>query len=221
MMNITAPPWNLVGNGFILIFKFPRDFVLSNGFIPPFLEKHYQGGFGAVMLVDYHQSDVGPYHELLFIPGLFDYGGSKRYSITKIYVSTIESVVNGQENWGLPKELANFIVDSRPDGSQNITIGRDGQTFLAATFKSNAIKIPINSRIMPLNLSLVQQQHDKTMITRPHATGWVGLGKLVSIAIDDRYFPDFKAIKPLSVIRAHEFKMVFPVPQIQAGKAVV
>src|SRR6187549_840298 len=123
MTEIKAPaPWTLTGDGYIFVYKFSQDFVRSQGLIPPFLQGAYRGGFGAVMLVDYHTSGVGAYRELLFIPGVFEVNGKNYYSITKIYVSTMASVVNGQENWGIPKEVADFDIQRLDDSSERITV---------------------------------------------------------------------------------------------------
>jgi acetoacetate decarboxylase len=62
-------------------------------------------------------SGVGPYQELLFIPGLFHIDGRYTFSISKIYVSTEASVRSGIENWAIPKELADFKIDTQDDGS--------------------------------------------------------------------------------------------------------
>lgn len=62
-------------------------------------------------------SGVGPYRELLFIPGAFHINGRYTFSIPKIYVSTETSVNSGIKNWGIPKEVADFTVEDQADGS--------------------------------------------------------------------------------------------------------
>jgi acetoacetate decarboxylase len=62
-------------------------------------------------------SGVGPYKELLFIPGVFHINGRYTYSISKIYVSTEASVRSGIENWAIPKEVADFTIEDQDDGS--------------------------------------------------------------------------------------------------------
>mmetsp|Transcript_5735 Transcript_5735/g.9565 ORF Transcript_5735/g.9565 Transcript_5735/m.9565 type:complete len:143 (+) Transcript_5735:478-906(+) len=64
-------------------------------------------GFGAVMLVRYSDFPVGPYDELLLIPGAFEPKGTARKPfladrlVTRIYVSSIASVKQGRKNWGI------------------------------------------------------------------------------------------------------------------------
>jgi acetoacetate decarboxylase len=75
------------------------------------------------MLVDYEQSPVGPYQELLFIPGRFQFGRRRYYMVTQIYVSTQVSVENGQENWGIPKQLAQFHFETVDERVKQFTVG--------------------------------------------------------------------------------------------------
>ena len=69
-------PWNLHGKGYIFLYKFKKDFVAQSGNVPAFLDGAFVGGFGSMMLVDYEESNAGPYGELLFIPGKFRFGGA-------------------------------------------------------------------------------------------------------------------------------------------------
>lgn len=54
-----------------------------------------------VMIVRYDDSDVGPYDELIFIPGraVNPHSGKKDMCISMIYVLTDSSVWNGRRNW--------------------------------------------------------------------------------------------------------------------------
>jgi len=117
LTQIAPAPWSLTGRGFVLLYYFPAAFNQQFGFMADYQQAGYKGGLGAVMLVDYNSSDVGPYYELLFIPGLFYLGGKLTFSISKIYVSSYDSLWNGRENWAIPKELAQFKVSELPNGS--------------------------------------------------------------------------------------------------------
>ena len=108
-----APPWHLEGSGSILLFRFESDFLERDAFLPEALRSELDGRLGLVMLVDYDESPVGPYWELLFLSGPFQWEGRRSFSISRIYVSTEASAVNGRENWGIPKEVADFEVDRR------------------------------------------------------------------------------------------------------------
>lgn len=58
----------------------------------------FKGGLGSIMVVRYTSSPVGPYDELLYIPGKFTVPltGEEKMRITRIYVSTKASVYNGK-----------------------------------------------------------------------------------------------------------------------------
>jgi hypothetical protein len=57
---------------------------------------------------------------LLYIGGTLKFGQKRHYSISKIYVSTQDSIDNGQKNWGIPKEMAHFEVQYGADNHDTI-----------------------------------------------------------------------------------------------------
>jgi hypothetical protein len=212
---IDAPaPWQLTGNGYIFLFRFDRAFVLENGFVDESLADSFRGGFGAVMLVDYHTSPVGPYREALFIPGLFDQHDQRRYSITKIYVSTIDSVINGQENWGIPKELANFEI-TQPDAHiERFRMQIDGQAVLDVLLEKLPQRLPLNTRWFPLvRPAIIQHHNNQSLLTAPRGRGQVGFARLQSAYIDPHYFPDFTQKRALMTLSAQNFELTFPEPK--------
>src|SRR4051794_14743049 len=110
-MSATYPaPWNLRGSGHIFFYRFSQALLAQEAAVPTFMRPTFVGGLGALMMVDYSQSNCGPYQELLLIPGRCLMGGRSYYSISRIFVSTDVSVVNGRRNWGIPKEQADFRV---------------------------------------------------------------------------------------------------------------
>ena len=126
-MTIAPPPWHLTGDAYIWLFKFPRGFVERNGFLADWQRAALGATLGAVVLIDYRESDVDPYRELLFIPGRMKVAGRGVFSISKIYVSSPDSVANGIENWGIPKQLANFERTTGADGSERFSAALDGR----------------------------------------------------------------------------------------------
>jgi len=211
---MARPPWTLTGEGYIFLYRFPKAFVEENGFIPDYLQGKYRGGFGTVMLVDYHQSPVGPYREVLFIPGLFEHAGRKLYSITKIYVSTIDSVIWGQDNWGIPKELAEFTITPINAHSERFQVRHEGRTLVNLILNSRALRVPVNTRWSPLQPGLIQHHQGSDFVTRPTGKGKIGLASIEDGKIDASNFPDFGQINPLAAIRATDFTLQFPVPEI-------
>lgn len=212
----TPPPWKLKGNGYILIYQFPKSFVHDNGLIPPFLEGKFIGGHGAVIMVDYQASDVGPYRELLFIPGMFKYGQHTVFSITHIYVSTERSVVNGRRNWSIPKYQADFSIELQSANCERFSASKDDQPFFDITMQSSPLRLPVMTRLNPLSASLIQHYEGRTHITTPGASGWVGMAQVKSLKIDGSRFPDVSKLTPKVVLRAHNVTLQFPLPKVVA-----
>ncbi|QRV78562.1 hypothetical protein RhiJN_06577 [Ceratobasidium sp. AG-Ba] len=104
------PPWTLDAEAWWILPPVPLPWqakVLPKGALDPFEEERYRdlqatytGGLGTIQLIRYHTSPVGPYDELLYVPGNMSYktGPSSTISglsVTRIYVSSTASVVNG------------------------------------------------------------------------------------------------------------------------------
>lgn len=202
---LTPAPWSLTGNGYILLYAWPRSFASAHS---PF--GLHKGGFGVVMLVDYQTTPVGPYHEILFIPGQVAYPGATGYSISKIYVSTIESVINGQLNWGIPKELAQFDWHTSADGRDQIRVSIDQHPIASVDLSPFGPQFPVSSAILP---PIVQYRDQQTFTTRLQSQGQGQLVKLERFWVDDQAFPAVNRFRPLLIIKIHDFNMTFPIPQ--------
>ena len=214
---VAAPPWSLTGDGFIWLFKFSRTFVEQNGFLAEWQRGALKHTLGAMMLVDYRETPVGPYRELLFIPGTFEFGRLRLFSISKIYVSTQASVHNGIENWGIPKELADFTRESQADGSDVMTASVNGQAFFSSKLAPFGPRLPVTSSLLPVPLRIGQQLRGDLLITQPSASGTARLCRAHDLRIDARLFPDVSQMQPLAVIAVNDFRMTFPEPD-RAGR---
>lgn len=206
-------PWTLTGKGYIFIYKFKKDFVKRCGNVPDFQKGSFAGGFGSVMLVDYEKSDAGPYGELLFIPGKFRFGGKKLDTISKIYVSTMESVVNGRANWGIPKEKAEFSFEQIGDNIEKATVSVEGKTAAEFTIKSGKYSFPVSTKLLPF--PLVQQYDGKNFFTNFFGKGKGHLAKVTAIKINPDLFPDVSVCRPIAVIRVDPFDITFPEAKIE------
>lgn len=206
-------PWNLKGKGYIFIYKFSREFAEKNGNVPEFLEGKFAGGLGAVMLVDYAESDAGPYGELLFIPGKFRFEGKKLDTISRIYVSTMESVVNGRANWGIPKEKADFKFENAGDRTEKATISVDGKIAAQFTIKSGKLTFPVSTKLMPF--PLVQEYEGKHFFTNFSGSGKGHFSKVTDIKINGELFPDISGCRPIAVVQVDPFNITFPVAEIK------
>lgn len=214
-MTISIPevpaPWALTGNGVILVYRFPKEFVQESGFVPPELRDSFAGGIGTVMIVNYATSNVGGYGELLFIPGQFRLNGKNRFSITKIYVSTQVSVENGWRNWAIPKEKADFAFQTDANGVETIGVANGGYHFFEMQIKPRGPRIPVNTAWLPVRPALAQPQDKGLMITAPTGAGRIQLAHVGRLRVDGALFPDISRLKPLLALKASDFRITFPV----------
>ena len=70
-------------------------------------------------ILRYSETPVGPYDELVILPGSFNGIGPKGEKrkdsrITGMWVSSKETLINGRRNWNVPK----FVVTTIPPGIQ-------------------------------------------------------------------------------------------------------
>ena len=73
------------GNGYIFAYYFDEEFIGKDCFLSKEQKKNFEGGFGAVIFANYTKSSIGPYQELLFIPGKFAIDGDESYMVSKAY----------------------------------------------------------------------------------------------------------------------------------------
>ena len=205
---LKAPaPWKLKGEGIILIFKFKKDWVEKQAHLPNHLVGKFRGGLGYVMLVDYHESPVGPYRELLIIPGKFR--KTKLQAITKIYVDSEASTINGRKNWGIPKETLPFTW-IKEKGKDTIAIKQGEKEIFSTEITHGGISFPVSTSLLPIRIC---QTLDKVKYyTKPYGSGWGKLAKIKTLAINPDFFPDFSGIKPLMAVKVNPFSIHFPEP---------
>jgi hypothetical protein len=207
-------PWQLKGEGVILTYLFKKDWVEAHGFLPDYLRGRFAGGLGFVMLVNYRESPVGAYKELLFIPGKFSHTG--KYSITKIYVDSQNSTNNGRYNWGIPKETAT-IGWEKSDKADHITLSLHGNIFFNCRITSGGLPFPVHTFFLPL--LLYQYLNEQTYLTNPRGKGLAKLARIKDLRVNQELFPDISRIKPLASIRISPFQMHFPKAVINGPEA--
>jgi hypothetical protein len=81
----------------------PSETVNPSALAPVNGAPQWKGGLSYVVLVRYEDSPVGPYDELIAVSDGWVNPFEKRTSgrITNIYVSTLQSVWNGRNNWSM------------------------------------------------------------------------------------------------------------------------
>jgi hypothetical protein len=207
-----AAPWRLKGEGYIFLYNFPKEFVEHECFLPDELEHRFQGGMGAMMLVDYHESPVGPYQELLLIPGAFAVGKLKRQSITKIYVSTQESIENGKRNWAIPKELAEF-TSTKNGREERITVRKGKRIILDISLERGFLPFPVLTSLLPF--PLLQFGPRGTYLTCFQGHGVGKRARIVDLSAGIGLFPDVSRFRPLTGIKINNFSIIFPEAEIK------
>jgi hypothetical protein len=213
-MNSYPAPWELTGYGYILLYTFGKPMI--NTLAPDFLKGKALPSLGSVMLVNYETSNCGPYGELLIIPGKYTHEQhqkkEKLNTISKIYVSSQDSVDNGLKNWAIPKELASFEFQPLGKNSEKVTVTtsyNDQQTpIFEATFKQHLIPFPIHTALLPF--PLIQQSMGKYYYTKFSGKGLGRLCTLSDLSINPQFFPDITHVKPLAIVKINPFNITFP-----------
>ncbi len=209
-------PWHLHGEGFVLVYHFPRSFILPlierQSSIPSSELGRFLGGFSFVMLMNYARSEVGPYQELLFIPGRFQLGAASGYTVTNILVSSLASAVNGRSNWGLPKEVAQFEWQSSGHYQRTIQVARQHETFLSVRFRASKFHFPLPFGLFPF--SLVQAFNQQVYVTRLSGWGTAHFAHLNLLSTQSHFFPSVFHHSPLAVFMLSRFDVTFQSPQV-------
>lgn len=213
-------PWNLRGSAWIVALKLPPGSPARDAFLPPGLAGQGRGLASYLMYVDYTESGCGPYRELLFIPGAFPFSDGRRHlTISRILVSTWDSVVNGRDNWGIPKDRADFEVEPGLDGGreERVRVVSDGREVCELRFATLrfAPPLPVQGALLPARLrTLAQSFRGRTYYYAPSASGRVRPGRLLSWRFDTGLFPDLAAVPVLAALKVESFRMTFPVAAV-------
>jgi len=213
-------PWTLRGNGWIVALKLPAQHPARDAFLPDGLTGRGRSLASYLMYVDYAESGCGPYRELLFIPGAFPFPDGRRHlTISRILVSTWDSVVNGRNNWGIPKDRADFAVE--PGGADGravcVHVTSDGREVCELRFATPRLAppLPVHASVVPAPLrTLAQRFRGRTYYYAPEARGWVRPGRLLSWRFDARLFPDLAGAAVVATLRVESFRMTFPVARV-------
>ena len=215
----TAPaPWTLDGQVAYLFIQAPRS--VQDGFnenVDP-VRSPYSGGYGGLLLVRYNDSPVGPYDELLLVPGSYTFRGVNYYRITQIYVSSMDSVVNGRRNWAVPKKLARFHWT---DDNTSVKIYLPGQDapFCSLRVRPRLYCFPASSAIVPASFRTFLQpalegEHDPNsyFVIILSCSGWFRpLVQLLEFQTDGKELPSHEQLSLYTYGVGYEaFTLVFP-----------
>ncbi|KAI1871381.1 uncharacterized protein JN550_004375 [Neoarthrinium moseri] len=133
-IELVPAPWTLHGTGWAI--PLPAALSLPEKTDSP-LERQqgskataglYTGIVGAIQMIRYTDTPVGPYDEFVLIPGAFTYSGpylglpQTDLRVSRMYVSQKYTCYNGRANWNIPKHLASFNWTDNADGSTTLKL---------------------------------------------------------------------------------------------------
>ncbi|MCB0550022.1 MAG: acetoacetate decarboxylase family protein [Phaeodactylibacter sp.] len=208
-------PWSLRGEGAMLFYRLPEAFAREHGGIPENLASSFQGIVSCVMLVDYRNSPVGPYRELLFIPGLFGTERGRRFSITRIFVDSQESMEWGRRNWAIPKDMAEFHWKRTGPYADEVRINREEEPMLEASIKGMGPRFPISTALIPLRIH--QELDGRVVETSPRGKGMGQWARVPHLRVLSDAFPDISSYRPFAALRVSGFQMTFPEGIVPTG----
>ncbi|KAL8767651.1 MAG: hypothetical protein Q9209_005910 [Squamulea sp. 1 TL-2023] len=118
-VKVVAPPWTCHYEAYVGAFYvsaktgLPRELAYEplEASSAKFTEAGvWKGGMVMIQLLRYSSTPVGPYDEMILLPGNFDVPGGhgSHIRITRIYVSQRDSAFNGRKHWNIPKHIARF-----------------------------------------------------------------------------------------------------------------
>jgi Acetoacetate decarboxylase (ADC) len=215
-VELAPAPWQLQASAYVLAVRMPEDVIDTASFVPSSLAGKRTGQTAYVLFVDYKHSNCGPYRELLVAPAVYDFGEGHYPTITRIYVSTYDSVVNGRINWGIPKDRADFTIERGSDNVDTVRVSRDGHVFADMKFKPYGLTFPVTSALLPAGLrTLMQYWRGKSYRFTLSAKGSLRMAKLVEWKFDPKLFPDLARGKVLMAGYFPNFDMTFPVAAVK------
>ncbi|MDR3417886.1 MAG: acetoacetate decarboxylase family protein [Nevskia sp.] len=216
-VRMAPPPWELHGSGYIFAVRMPQAVLDHGSFLPEGCPRLGRGHMAYAMFVDYAESDVGPYHELLYIPGRVRIGRRRDLSISRIYVSSWASVLNGEHNWGIPKDRCDFDVRYGADGIDRVRLtAADGAAIAEMELRARGPRLPAPGHWAPAAWRTLSQLRDGQVYTyTPSASGRVRFASVLRWRFDPRYFPDLGQGRVVAAARITDFRMIFPVAEIE------
>jgi hypothetical protein len=208
-------PWRLAGDAYVVALKMPAKVLEEQCFVPESLKGCRLGSYSRMIYVDYKNSPVGPYRELLFDPGRFLFDKRSCRTISRIFVSTQESVVNGLENWGIPKTIAEFETRTLANGWEHITVSAEGAVFAELAFSTVRFGVPFSDRWLPAKFRTTAQHcGERCYFYAPITRATMKMGRLRESKIDPRMFPDISRGKFALCVRLEDFRMWIPAATI-------
>jgi len=178
----------------------------------------FRGGVGGIILVRYTDSPVGPYDELLLVPGCYQFDDTTYYRISQIYVSSLDSVINGRRNWGVPKKLAIFRWSDN-NTYVKIFLPDNDEPFCTIRVRPRLYCFPVNSAIVPSSFRtllqpVLEDENDKNIYLKTilSCNGWFRpLVELIEFCTDGKEIPSHEQLSMYRYGVGYEaFTLIFP-----------
>lgn len=203
----------------MLFFRLPEVQARERSFAPPDLAGRLVGRTSIVIVVEYRESPVGPYREIFIAPGAYRFFDGRTYmSVTKIYVSSEKSVVNGRANWGIPKELAEFEIKRDSESLETYVVSQQGEPFAEVSLRSHGPGLPARSWMLPPSfVNFAQVLDGRAFGFRFRLRGRARFARLVRARFDPRKFPDLTRGRFLGGFRMSDMTMDMPAPLMLPG----
>lgn len=210
-------PWTLRAQGYVVVVLMPAQTLDTAAFVPEGLVPKRRGRTSVMLFIDYKEAVCGNYQELLLAPAAYETPSGTHPTITRIFVSSYESVVNGRRNWGIPKDLARFTREHDASrASDRIVVSRGGDTLVDMKLRAYGPTLPVRTWLLPAGMrTLVQHWNGTRYRFTLHAQGRARLATVEDWRFDPRYFPDLARGRVLTATYLPDFQMTFPDPQTQ------
>ena len=156
---------------------------------------------GCLLAVTYEPGSTLSYSELIACPGTVRSGRRLGGWISHIWVDSQQSVNGGRGIWKLPKELADFDLDRRADGSQRFSARAGGSTLVRVAAAPPRVRAPLPSLVPMISAG------------DGGATHWFTLGRAAMRAGPARVKVEIPPESPFADLRLK------PLPVATAGRA--
>jgi len=191
------PPWTLRGDATLVLYR-----------------------RGILAFIDYRQSNVGPYRELLWLAPFRPGPLGRAHTIPQIFVSSEASAQSGRANWGLPKELAVFRVDSLGPNSERVQVSRSGQPIATFVRSWPGWSLPLDARRIPAQLRrLVQTSAGRCFETLPEGRGHCSLTCVSRLEVNQELLPEAQSSRWRLGICLRHFELCFPHSKLSEARA--
>jgi hypothetical protein len=206
-------PWLLRGDAFVVFTTSSTETNLSDAGIPHELRGIYHNLFNVMLVADCRESPVGPYRELLYVPGRFRFSfDDERLSVTRSYISTQAGAMNRRANWNVPSKLSEISIRSDHPDHAAFSVGRDG--FAAFSFELFGPELPINGKVIPEAFRIFGQlRKDVTLLHSLSVTGTMRAARFTPHSFDTSMFPDMKKRELIAAIKISDFLLELPAAQ--------